>query len=267
MLLQRALVTLTLGPLALYLIYLGDWFFFIPVAIFVFIGLRELLRMFEGLNWHVSLPLIAPLIIFQFIAAKFQRVDWMLGGLALSFLLTSIYALWQYENDKAQNVTATWMASLGTVLLLGWVGSHIIWLREMPSETAFQWTALGILGTWFADTAAYLFGRQFGKHKMTPRLSPKKSWEGYAAGLVLTVLVGGLSAVFLLNLPLMHSLILLALIGFTSPAGDLVFSLIKRESGVKDSGNFLPGHGGALDRIDTILWSVLITYYFVILFV
>jgi phosphatidate cytidylyltransferase len=99
-----------------------------------------------------------------------------------------------------------------------------------------------------------------GKRKLAPRLSPNKTVEGYVAGIILgTLLTLVLGAV--MNLPWTIALLLGLLISIFSPAGDLGISLFKREAGVKDSGNLLPGHGGALDRIDSLIWSVTIAYY------
>jgi phosphatidate cytidylyltransferase len=150
------------------------------------------------------------------------------------------------------------------VILLGWVGAHFFRLRGQ-GEMALQWTIIAILSTWLADSAAYVIGTWFGKRKLAPRLSPNKTVEGYVAGIVLGT---GLTviAAYLLQLPLTMALILGVLVSVISPAGDLGVSLLKREAGVKDSGNMLPGHGGALDRIDSLIWSVTMAYYLVYFF-
>ena len=139
-------------------------------------------------------------------------------------------------------------------------------LLRGANEAAASWTILTMVGTWVADSAAYVFGTRYGKHKMAPRLSPNKSWEGYFSGVVVGTAITVLLAYFL-NLALPVALIIGLLTSVVSPAGDLAISLLKRESGVKDSGKMLPGHGGALDRIDSLLWSVTMAYYVVILLV
>ncbi|NJN54010.1 MAG: phosphatidate cytidylyltransferase [Anaerolineae bacterium] len=148
---------------------------------------------------------------------------------------------------------------------MGWLGSHFFLLRNIPTY-AWQWTALAMLTTWVADAGAYVVGKfvagkyVLGKHKLSPRLSPNKTVEGYFGGVVLgtffTVLIG-----YFMHVPFWPLLLLGLSITILGPLGDLSISLLKREAGVKDSGNFLPGHGGALDRVDTLLWTVAIAYY------
>jgi len=125
---------------------------------------------------------------------------------------------------------------------------------------AVEWTSMALLGTWIADSAAYAFGKRFGKRKLAPRLSPNKTVVGYVAGLVggtaLLIIVG-----MELGLPASGMVLLGLLSAGVSPLGDLGISLLKRTAGVKDSGTFLPGHGGALDRIDSLVWSVAFAYY------
>jgi len=130
------------------------------------------------------------------------------------------------------------------------------------------WTLLVLPSFWLADSGAYLIGRRFGKHRLAPRVSPGKTWEGYFGG----ILFGAVGAVLLALLwqlkvaeitPLKGLIIGLALAVLT-PLGDLGESLFKRQFGVKDSGNVLPGHGGIMDRIDSWLWAAVIGYYLVV---
>jgi len=130
---------------------------------------------------------------------------------------------------------------------------------------------LAIRTTWLADSGAYSLGRRFGKHKMSPRLSPRKTWEGYV-GSVLTGAVGGglLSAFWHVGagpdslLTWQTGASLGALVGALGPVGDLGISMMKRQVGLKDTGALLAGHGGALDRMDSWLVAVTVGYYFVL---
>jgi phosphatidate cytidylyltransferase len=119
-----------------------------------------------------------------------------------------------------------------------------------------------LIASWAADGTAFLVGRSIGRHKFSPRLSPKKTVEGYVGGIVFGTLITAIAA-SLIGMDLVPVIILALVISVVTPAGDLAISLLKREAGVKDSGHFLPGHGGALDRVDTILWSVTIAYYLI----
>jgi phosphatidate cytidylyltransferase len=121
---------------------------------------------------------------------------------------------------------------------------------------------------WIGDSAAYFVGRAYGRHKMAPRLSPKKSWEGYAAGVIAAALAGaGLAAIYNNVLHLSPSvtvtagLVLGLVLGLITTLGDVGISMMKREMQVKDTGTLLPGHGGVLDRIDSWLWAGVLGYY------
>ena len=110
-----------------------------------------------------------------------------------------------------------------------------------------------IFFVWSADTGAYFAGKNFGKHKLAPSISPGKTWEGWAGGAALTLLVGWAAGYFLPDIPLGHRLVAAGVVAVFGPLGDLAESMLKRSAGVKDSGTFLPGHGGLLDRFDAFL--------------
>jgi phosphatidate cytidylyltransferase len=110
-----------------------------------------------------------------------------------------------------------------------------------------------IFFVWAADTGAYFAGKNFGKHKLAPSISPGKTWEGWAGGAALTLVVGWAAGQFLPDIPLSHRLVAAGVVAVFGPLGDLAESMLKRSGGVKDSGTFLPGHGGLLDRFDAFL--------------
>jgi phosphatidate cytidylyltransferase len=132
------------------------------------------------------------------------------------------------------------------------------------------WTLMVLGSVWMADSGAYLIGRKIGRHKMTPRLSPKKSWEGYLAGIFFGVAGGALLAALwgvwqgpdTTISPIDGALLGLALSVLTI-LGDLGESMIKRQVGIKDSSHLLPGHGGAFDRIDSWLWAGVLGFYLI----
>jgi phosphatidate cytidylyltransferase len=108
---------------------------------------------------------------------------------------------------------------------------------------------------WTSDTGAYLAGRAFGKHKLFERISPKKTWEGFIGGLILSVIIAYVLSVYFTELKLIHWIVTSVIIVVTGAYGDLVESMFKRSTGVKDSGKLMPGHGGVLDRFDAVLFS------------
>jgi phosphatidate cytidylyltransferase len=268
MFIQRALISLTLGPLALYLIYLGGFFYFLPIALILVAATAEYVQLTRKLGWQTSLPVLLPPVIALWVAA--QWLDGQLAGalMAAGLLWILAYALWLYERNRSATVLADWGAMVVGLLLLGWIGGHFFRLRGLE-EMAWQWTMLAMLSTWVTDSAAYLVGkflagRLFGRHQLAPRLSPNKTIEGYVGGIVLGTAVTVLLTI-LLQLPLFMGLAIGLLVSIVSLLGDLGISLLKRQAGVKDSGHLFPGHGGALDRIDSLVWSVTMAYYFIVL--
>lgn len=258
---QRALVFLTAGPLLLYLIYRGGLLYVIPVTAVILLASIEYAQIIRKLGWHMPLWLLLPAVLAQLLAGYWPGYDFYAPALVISLLAAIAYALWLYERNLSQTAVADWMALMGGILILGWIGSHFLRLERL----AWQWTMLAIISAWFADTGAYMVGkfltnRLFGRHQLSPRLSPNKTVEGYIGGIVIGTGVT-LALANPLHIPPGVALVLGLLSSVVSPLGDLAISLLKREAGVKDSGNLFPGHGGALDRIDTLLWSVTMAYY------
>jgi phosphatidate cytidylyltransferase len=143
---------------------------------------------------------------------------------------------------------------------------HGGWLAMLHIPPGTSWNLLVLAITWLQDTSAYFVGRAFGRHKMAPVLSPKKSWEGAAGGFVASALTAVL-ATAILGLPISYlsATMIGAIAGVAGPLGDLVESLIKRQVGIKDSGQLIPGHGGILDRIDSLLFTAPVIYYLILL--
>ncbi len=124
------------------------------------------------------------------------------------------------------------------------------------------WVLVALIGVWSFDSAAFFAGRFFGRHKLAPRISPGKTWEGVLGGLVLSILVSLLITAGPLGVPWYLGVLLGILIGIAAVLGDLAESLMKRQTHVKDSGQIMPGHGGILDRIDSMLFVLIVVYLF-----
>jgi phosphatidate cytidylyltransferase len=265
---ERFLVTVILGPLGLFLVYLGGWFYFLPIAAILMLAAYEYSKLTQKLNWRVPTWQLLPIVLALWLATIPKLVGLDLDTavyiphlLLIGLLATLIYALWLYEKRPQEKALGSWMAMVAGIMLLGWLGSHFFRLRALD-DMAVQWTALTLLASWSADGAAFLVGKSIGRHKLSPRLSPKKTVEGYIGGIVFGTLITAIVA-SILEMALIPVIILSLVISIATPAGDLGISLLKREAEVKDSGQFLPGHGGALDRVDTILWSVTIAFYLI----
>ena len=185
-------------------------------------------------------------------------------GMAL-ILLGSL--AWQLFHRQRFPV-ADWALTVTGGLYLGLCGACLIGLRGLSD--GLWWTLTAIPAIMIADTGAYFVGRAWGRRKLAPTLSPGKTWEGYLAGIItsgpLTALLASLwhfeagTATFA---NIVHGLILGVLIAAFAPLGDLAVSMIKRQARAKDSSHLIPGHGGALDRVDSILWAAVIGYYYV----
>lgn len=144
--------------------------------------------------------------------------------------------------------------------------SSIIPSGDLHANNSGRELLLGFLAIlWVTDSAAYLLGSTFGKHKLCQRLSPGKTWEGSLGGLFFGLLVAWVIAEFFSEIPLIHWIIIAGIIAVFGTLGDLCESMIKRIAGVKDSGNVLPGHGGVLDRFDAVLMSAPAVYFYIII--
>jgi phosphatidate cytidylyltransferase len=265
MFIQRAIVTFTLLPVALYVIYRGEWAYFLPITLVLLVATVEYARLARELGWQLPLWILMPAVLIFWVSGQWPRLETQLTPLLVVALLGALlYVLVLYERHRSQTAPADWLAMMGGIFLLGWVGSHFFRLRGLP-HMAWQWTMLTMLGTWMADSAAFVVGKYmagtvFGKHKLSPRLSPNKTIEGYLGGVVfgtsITIIVAGA-----IHFSPPIALILGLLVSIISPIGDLGISLLKREAGVKDSGALFLKHGGALDRTDSLIWSVTMAYY------
>ncbi len=174
--------------------------------------------------------------------------------ISAGFAITFVYAFFQHETP-----ISTWLATSVVAIYLGLTMAQVQAMRLLPD--GLWWLVLGLWITWTNDTAAYFVGSTLGRRKLWPRLSPKKTWEGTIAGW-LCAAVGGGVVVALLPLPL--SIASGVAIGFFGGVlgllGDLSISVLKRQVGVKDSGKLFPGHGGMLDRLDSILFVLPFVY-------
>lgn len=257
--LTRTISALILLPIAIGLIWLGGAPFTIALSALLGVAAYE----FNQLARQGDHPHRAPLLFSLALVAlsEADALDPHLGllrpGLAL-ILMTSL--AWQLRHRQAEP-TVDWALAIAGGLYLGIAGAHFILLRQLPDGE--RWLLLTLTGTWLADSGAYFIGSRLGRHKMTPTLSPKKSWEGLIGGVIFGMALNPIVAA-LFGLPIIHGAAL-GLIGATIGAlGDLSISMIKRAANAKDSGHLIPGHGGALDRLDSLLFTVIVGYYYLI---
>jgi len=263
MLRQRVIVAVVLLPIGLALIYFGGWAFSAMVAIILGLAAWEYARIFKaGDHQPADVLVIGGSVLLALGRAwnGFESADWLL---ALLVLASMTYHLFAYERGRDQ-AASDFAVTVSGIFYIGWLGSYLISLRELPN--GMWWVLIVLPAVWLADSGAYFVGRSIGKRKFSPRLSPKKTWEGYIGGVVFGT-VGAALLAFIWNLiepgvmtPFQGGLLglILALI---TVLGDLGASMVKRQFGVKDSSNLIPGHGGVFDRIDSWLWAGVIGYY------
>ncbi len=268
MLVKRTIVTLILLPIGLILIHLGGPLYAGFIALILGLAAWEYGRMMRagGLK-PASVLVISGAVLIAITRAYngFESAGWVIS---LILLISLIFHLVEYERGQTQSAT-DFGVTVGGALYLGWIGAYLISVRFLPEG---KWWLLVVLpAVWFADTGAYLVGSRIGSHKMSPRLSPKKSWEGYFGGILFSVIATPLLVLGMQNWLIVDSAIQPwsgALIGLLmaviTPLGDLGESMFKRQVGLKDSGNLLPGHGGVFDRIDSWLWAGVIGYYAIV---
>jgi phosphatidate cytidylyltransferase len=247
------------GLLTLLVVYEGGLLFFAAVVAVAILGGREYQRMIVTGGYRGFYPLQLALTAFFLVGAARLSTEAILGGLTLILVFS---LAWQVsERRQKERPLVDWALSLAGALYVGWLCSHFLMLRGLPG--GLGWVLLALFATWACDSFAYLFGKRWGKHSFFPQISPHKTWEGTIAGWV-----GGTGTSLLfglvLGLSMFQALTLGLAISLAATFGDLAESMIKRQVGVKDSGSLLPGHGGILDRIDSLLFAVVVGYYFLV---
>jgi phosphatidate cytidylyltransferase len=255
--LSRVAVVAAGLPIVLGSAYLGGWFLVALAAVGGLVALHEFYRLARSLR---------PLVLAGYggtlaalIGAELGGAAWTLGGFLLTFVLAFVFAA---VSETRQSTT---VAIAATVFGAGWVGlglSHLVLIREFDPDNGRLAAITVLLIVFVADSAAYLMGRIAGRHRMTPVVSPGKTWEGFAAGAVAGVFTSFL-ALYKEDLfdETWRALVLGAVVVVAATLGDLFESLVKRDFGTKDAGHILLAHGGVLDRIDALLFAAPAAYF------
>ena len=234
----------------------------IPVVLYAVLG---------GIEWLFLLVLVAvaeicfheysnitssrePIAYAAGLVILLAPLEWL--GLFLLLFALLLLTLSMRENDLAAGFRRTAAIAFGMVYIFG------AW-RTAPLLRAISpwWLVFGLVVSWIGDTGAYYAGRRFGKHKLAPRVSPGKTWEGAVASAVVSAVVGALALPRLIaGVGIGEALALALAANIAGQIGDLAESAIKRGAGVKDSGTLLPGHGGLLDRVDSSMFALPVLY-------
>ena len=270
MLKQRIIVAIFLIPIGFAIIANGGLVYALFIVGILGLAAWEFSRLFRFADYKPASYLIISGAILIGLSRYYE--DTMLEGFVIAALIITAMLHHLISYERGQDKAGTDFAiTLGGIFYIGWIGAYFISLRLLPEGK--WWILIALPAVWFADTGAYFFGRKFGRRKLSPRLSPNKTWEGYLAGIIVgilgTILLTSLwriGAGANTNITLLSGAIIGAVVAILAPVGDLGESMIKRQVGVKDSSNLIPGHGGAFDRIDSWLWAVVIGYYLIVTF-
>jgi phosphatidate cytidylyltransferase len=196
------------------------------------------------------------LIILLVCDGQFPKLGLAGWGIPLITILALTSEIWK---NNSPGSLYSWALVIAGGLYIGYPMGTMLRLRAM--DQGLYWLVLALLGTWICDTGAYFVGVNWGKHRFFPMISPKKSWEGALGGLVAGMLAIITFAMVVLHLSWWWSLIISLMVVFGATFGDLAESVIKRQLGAKDSSNLIPGHGGMLDRVDSLLFVFPLVYY------
>ncbi len=268
-LLIRVTIAVVFVPLFLLVSYVGGISFFLYVELLIFLGIREYIVMIEsrGHNIHRKSSMTFALgygALFYIFPGNAENL-----AMVFTFTLTLFLLIqWLFSGREDSSLEAVGFSVVG-VLYVGFFFSHQILLREVNTHLSggdilgWYYLLFPYLIVWTSDTAAYFIGKFIGRHRLAPLISPGKSIEGAIAGLVFSVAVALAYQSFIPEyLSLRDALILGFIVAIVCQIGDMIESRIKRETGVKDSSSFIPGHGGILDRYDGLLVAVPVAYYY-----
>jgi phosphatidate cytidylyltransferase len=245
----------------------GGVFYFLLMGGFLVVGAWEYVRLYRAVKYEPN-ELVTVGGVLVLVTARFFFAEFAGSLFVILILFAMVVHLLSYERGRDQ-AALDFSISVAGIVYLGWLGSYLLDIRNFSTEGGW-WLMLVLPIVWAGDTGAYSIGDVYGKHKMAPRLSPKKSWEGYFAGVFTSVLIGAFFAYAFTSIgvrqplaglinPIQGALFGLV-IGVLAPLGDLGESMLKRQSGLKDSSSIFPGHGGVLDRIDSWIWGASIGF-------
>lgn len=263
----RVITGIIISIIALSAIALGSIPLYIMMGVIIIVCSREFVKILNHKGFYPSFTVMLFANIVFLTLTFFHRFDLVPSMLTLSIMASFLSVLFKGRQPYIVNVATTILGTLYTA----WLPCHILLIRQIGLNRvgAFQFSpseGLGLLMLVFVavaitDIAAYYFGVNFGKHKLAEVVSPKKTVEGAIGGGICAILVSGF-AVFYTDLTLCQALLGGLIVTLSAQLGDLSESLIKRDAGVKDSSNILPGHGGMLDRFDGYLFAIPVAFYY-----
>ncbi|WP_194349992.1 phosphatidate cytidylyltransferase [Pontibacter beigongshangensis] len=253
---QRIIVGVLGATLFIGGILYSEWTYFVLFLGLTLLGIVEFYRLVgaQGIKPHRGVGLTLGLLIYTsvFMVEREFVAPEILYLLPPVLFMVLVLELYRKHPQPFANIAFTMLGALyigvpfGLLHLLGYLQGEYSWQPIMGV----------LLLIWASDTGAYVFGKSFGKHKLLPRVSPGKTWEGWAGGVLTAVVVAYVLSLFFVDLELYQWIGVAVIVSIFGVLGDLVESMLKRSLGVKDSGTLLPGHGGILDRFDSLLLAI-----------
>jgi phosphatidate cytidylyltransferase len=250
MLKLRILTALILIPLVIIgIFYTSEFYFKLITAVIMLLAAWEWARLSAYEDLAQRFLYVGGQAAILLLILSYLSYDWILKCGLIFWLLLSVYLIWARNQSKLPKISPSISAGLG------WLVISLCWVALQKLQLTPIYLMFVLLIIWLSDTAAYISGRLWGRHLLAPTLSPKKTWEGFIIGLLFTFFSAILIFYFFQGMkPTPSQLCLLVLLtNLAAVAGDLFESQLKRLRGLKDSGQLLPGHGGILDRIDSLL--------------
>ncbi|NLM21470.1 MAG: phosphatidate cytidylyltransferase [Peptococcaceae bacterium] len=256
---KRVLSALIGIPILLLLTWHGGWYLASLIVVLALLGLREFLNLGQKAGFNIRPKLTALFCILWLVIFLLQRTEWFLPLAVIWFVISfGNYGL-NYPTVSFTDAAYSFLSIFYPVGLF----TILFFLRDLPDGKA--WCFFVFILVWITDSGAYFIGSAFGESKLAPKVSPNKSIEGAIGGLVAACCFG-LIFWYLTRLGNLYAVLLLSLLAsIVSQVGDLFESALKRTASLKDSGAIIPGHGGILDRFDSLLFAIPIVYVFLLL--
>lgn len=244
----------------------GGWYMHALFALIVFLALQEFYNLFDQVAANpqkITGTLLGALLYFFLVVSIYQEQRFLIVGMGLalmSFVIIAIQELFRKKSTPFENVALT-LSGLVYIVLPFFLLSLISVQTDSPDlEHEYKLILSLFILVWANDTFAYLTGKWIGKHKLFERISPKKTWEGFAGG-ILFAMIAGIILAYIFDGSYFNMMVYGLIVGVIGTLGDLVQSMLKRSVHVKDSGSILPGHGGVLDRFDGVLFVVPVIFF------
>jgi phosphatidate cytidylyltransferase len=264
MLAKRILSAAVFIPACLLVVIAGGWVFILFAAIILGVGAWEFWSMFKETQFSPNRTILIVGTVGLVLSRAFPGNEPTAIIFSCLVLISLAYHTFDYERGGT-NAGFELFFTLGGLIYIGWLGSYVVALRFLPE--GLYWIILAILGVGFSDMGAYLIGSLIGRHKISARVSPAKSLEGYMGGILCAGLFGYFFGMLVhplsIHITAMNGLFLASIVSVFALLGDLGESMLKRQFNLKDSSHLIPGHGGILDRVDTWLWAGVISYYLI----